>query len=84
MPPAADLTMKDGVRIYSPAAALINVPEAFFRRFPVEAQVALTSARDASEVLGRLIEGGRSAVASRPAHSAAPAATGSPTRSSRR
>ena len=65
MPPAADLTMKDGLRLYSLAAALIKVPESFFQRFPVEAQVALISIRDASEVLGRLLEGGHSAVASR-------------------
>jgi fido (protein-threonine AMPylation protein) len=65
MPSAADLTMKDGIRLYTPAAALIKVPEGFFQRFPIEAQVALTSIRDASEVLGRLLEGGHSAVASR-------------------
>jgi fido (protein-threonine AMPylation protein) len=65
MPPPADLTVKDGIRLYSPAAALIKVPEGFFQRFPVEAQVALTSIRDASEVLGRLLEGGHSAIASR-------------------
>lgn len=65
MPPATDLTIKDGIRLYSPAAALTKVPENFFQRFPVEAQVALTSIRDASEVLGRLLEGGHSAIASR-------------------
>jgi fido (protein-threonine AMPylation protein) len=65
MPPAADLTTQDGIRLYSPAAALTKVPENFFQRFPVEAQVALTSIRDASEVLGRLLEGGHSAIASR-------------------
>jgi len=65
MPPAADLIVKNGLRLYSPAAALIKVPENFFQRFPVEAQVALTSIRDASEVLGRLLEGGHSAIASR-------------------
>jgi fido (protein-threonine AMPylation protein) len=65
MPPTADLTIKDGIRLYSPAAALTKVPENFFQRFPIEAQVALTSIRDASEVLGRLLEGGHSAIASR-------------------
>jgi fido (protein-threonine AMPylation protein) len=65
MPPTADRTIKDGIRLYSPAAALIKVPVSFFQRFPVEAQVALTSIKDASEVLGRLLEGGHSAIASR-------------------
>jgi fido (protein-threonine AMPylation protein) len=65
MPPSADLVVKDGIRLFIPAAALIKVPEGFFQRFPVEAQVALTSIKDASEVLGRLLEGGHSAVASR-------------------
>jgi hypothetical protein len=65
MPPAANLTVKDGTRLYSPAAALTKVPENFFQCFPVEAQVALTSIRDASEVRGRLLEGGHSAIASR-------------------
>src|SRR5262245_2734550 len=65
MPPAADLTVKDALRLHSPAAALIKVPEGFYQRFPIEAQVALTSVKDASEVLGRLLEGGHSAVAGR-------------------
>lgn len=65
MPPAPDLAVKDAIRLYSPAAALLKVPEGFFQRFPVEAQVALTSIRDASEVLSRLLEGGHSAIASR-------------------
>ena len=30
MPPAADLTVRDGLRLFSPAAALVKVPEAFF------------------------------------------------------
>ncbi len=65
MPPAADLTVRDSLRLYSPAAALVRVPEGFFQRFPVEAQVALAAVKDASEVLGRLLEGGHSAIAAR-------------------
>src|SRR5260370_2173583 len=30
MPPAADLTEKDDLRLYTPAAALLRVPDAFF------------------------------------------------------
>jgi fido (protein-threonine AMPylation protein) len=65
MPPAADVTVRDGLRLFSPAAALVRVPEGFFERRPVETQVALTSIRDASEVLGRLLDGGHSVVAGR-------------------
>lgn len=64
-PPAADLTVKDDLRIFVPAAALIKVPEGFFVRHPVEVQVALAAIKDPSEVLARLLEGGHSAVAGR-------------------
>ena len=43
MPPASDVTVRDGLRLYSPAAALVKVPEAFFTRYPIESQVALAS-----------------------------------------
>ncbi len=65
MPPAADLTEKDGLRLYTPAAALLRVPEAFFTRYPIEAQVMLTATKDPSEILSRLLEGGHSVVAGR-------------------
>jgi hypothetical protein len=65
MPPATDLVMRDGLRIFSPAAALVGVSEAFFTRNPVETRVVLASIRDASDVLRRLLEGGRSVVAGR-------------------
>jgi fido (protein-threonine AMPylation protein) len=65
MPPAADLTEKDGLRLYTPAAALLRVPEAFFTRYPIEAQVMVTAMKDPSEILSRLLEGGHSIVAGR-------------------
>ncbi len=65
MPPAADVVMRDGLRLFSPAAALVKVPEGFFTRYPIEAQVALASVSDASEVLRRLLDGGHSVVAGR-------------------
>lgn len=65
MPPAADLTDRNGLRLFTPEAALIKVPEAFFSRYPVESQVVLGSIRDASDVLGRLLDGGHSVVAGR-------------------
>lgn len=65
MPPAADLAVRDALRLYSPAAALVRVPEAFFARYPIESQVVLTSLTDTSDVLRRLLDGGHTAVAGR-------------------
>jgi fido (protein-threonine AMPylation protein) len=65
MPPAADLVVRDGLRMFSPAAALTRVPENFFARNPIEAQVLLAGIKDASEVLRRLLDGGHSVVAGR-------------------
>jgi len=65
MPPKTDLAVRDGLRLFALEAALIKVPEAFFARYPVEAQVALAGVRDASDVLRRLLDGGHSSVAGR-------------------
>jgi len=65
MPPTTDLIVKDGLRLFSSAAALIRIPEPFFRSNPIEVRVALENIRDASEVLSRLLEGGRSTIAGR-------------------
>lgn len=65
MPPAADLAERQGLRLYTPDAALIKVPEVFFQRAPVEAQVALAAIRNASAILSRLLNGGHTAVAGR-------------------
>jgi fido (protein-threonine AMPylation protein) len=63
MPAAADASVRDGLRLFSPAAALVKVPEAFFNRYPIETQVVLASMRDGSDVLRLLLDGGRSAKA---------------------
>jgi fido (protein-threonine AMPylation protein) len=65
MPPPEDIVENRGLRLFAIEAALIKVPEAFFQRSAVEAQVALASIRDVSAILGRLLEGGHSAVAGR-------------------
>ncbi len=61
----ADMTVRNGLRLFSLTAALVKVPEAFFARYPVESQVALASLTDASEVLRRLLDGGHSVIAGR-------------------
>lgn len=63
LPSASDIIVKDQLRLYSPAAALVKVPEAFYRRRPIEVQVALASMRDASDLLRVLLTGGNSAKA---------------------
>ena len=65
MPPDADLTIRDGLGLFVPEAALVKVPEAFFARNPVEAQVVLSGIRDAADVLPRLLNGGHSVIAGR-------------------
>jgi fido (protein-threonine AMPylation protein) len=63
MPPAADVSVNDGLRLFSPAAALVKAPEAFFTRNPIETQVVLAGIRDATDVLRLLLNGGHSAKA---------------------
>ena len=65
MPPDTDLTVRDGLRLLVPEAALSRVPEAFFARHPVEAEVAVSGIRDPADVLRRLLDGGHSAIAGR-------------------
>lgn len=63
MPANADLAMKNGLRVFSAAAALVRVSESFFKRHPIETQVALAGLADTSDVLRHLLEGGRTAKA---------------------
>jgi hypothetical protein len=60
MPAAADLVVRDGLRLFSPAAAIVSVTESFFPRNPVETQVVLASLADASDLLRLLLNGGNS------------------------
>ena len=64
-PSASELTVRDGLRLYSPAAALVRIPDCFVRRNPVELRIVLASAADVAEILRPLLEGGRSVVAGR-------------------
>jgi fido (protein-threonine AMPylation protein) len=63
MPATAALTVRDGLRLFSPAAALVRVPESFFQLYPVETQVVMASLADASDLLRLLLNGGHSAKA---------------------
>ena len=63
MPSAANLVVRDGLRLFSPAASLIGVAESFFAGNPVEGQVVLASLPDASDLLRLLLNNGRSSKA---------------------
>jgi fido (protein-threonine AMPylation protein) len=65
MPPKEDLIDWGGLRLFALSVALIKTPPSFYERHPVEAQVALTSLRDVSDLLPRLLDGGHSVVAGR-------------------
>lgn len=63
MPVAGDLTVREGLRLFSPAASLVKIAETFFARNPVETQLVLASLTDASDMLRLLLNGGHSAKA---------------------
>lgn len=65
MPPARDLELHDGLRVFRVEAALTRVTESFFTQYPVEARVIVGAIREPSDLLSRLLEGGQSVVAGR-------------------
>jgi hypothetical protein len=65
VPPPADLMTRNGLRLFSPAASLVRVSEAFFSDNPVETQVVLASLADETELLRRLLDGGHPIIAGR-------------------
>src|SRR5580704_4196066 len=65
MPKASDLMVKNRLRLFKPAGALVRVSEDFIRGHPSEVHVLLASIKDSSEILAPLLEGGRTVVAGR-------------------
>lgn len=63
MPQREKLAMREGLRLFTPVASLVEVAESFFTRNPVETQVVLASLPDASDQLRLLLDGGHSAKA---------------------
>ncbi len=63
MPTSAALMVREGLRLFTPAAALVRVPESFFQLYPLETQVVMASLADASDLLRLLLNGGHSAKA---------------------
>ena len=65
MPEDSDIIETDGLRLCALPAALVACAPGFYRQYPAEARAALAMVRDASDVLGRLLEGGHSTIAGR-------------------
>jgi len=65
LPQPADRLETDGLRLYSLEAALIEASPRYFVNHATDARAALATIRDASYVLGRLLDGGHSTIAGR-------------------
>ena len=65
LPEKEDVQLLDGLRLFSLPAALVTCSASFFAYNPTDGRAALSMIRDASDVLGRLLEGGHSTVAGR-------------------
>jgi fido (protein-threonine AMPylation protein) len=63
MPLASDLVIREGWRLFSPAASLVRITESFIAKNPVETQVVLAHLSDVSDLLRLLLNGGHSAKA---------------------
>lgn len=63
--PNQSVTDRLGLRLFSLSAALVNCAEGFYQQNPTDARTALSTFRDASEILSHLLEGGHSVVAGR-------------------
>jgi fido (protein-threonine AMPylation protein) len=65
MPPAADIALKDGLRIYTLPAALVACAPGEFAAYPLDLRAALAMISDPSDLLARLLDGGHTVVAGR-------------------
>ncbi len=65
LPEEADVVEVEGLRLYALPAALLACAPGSFARHPIDMRAALGMIGDASEVLGRLLEDGRSTIAGR-------------------
>ena len=63
MPPRPDLSTLEGLKLFTPARAIVKVSETFVKRNPIETQIVLAGFRDATDLLRILLDGGHSAKA---------------------
>ncbi len=64
-PPETDIATADGLRVFRVEAGLIRSGERFFQQHPIDARTVLCGPLRPSELLGRLLDGGHSAIAGR-------------------
>jgi hypothetical protein len=65
LPGIGQMKEKDGLRLFSVPAGLVNCRPGFFRQHATDARSALAMVRDASDVLALLLENGHTTVAGR-------------------
>jgi hypothetical protein len=65
LPTGQDMDVKDDLRLFNLPAALLGCAPSHFAAHPVEMRAALAMVQDASDVLSRLLAGGRSTIAGR-------------------
>ena len=65
MPEESEIIVKSGIRLYSLPFAIITCAPSYFSQKQTDARTALSTIRDASEILAPLLEGGNSTVAGR-------------------
>lgn len=65
MPAAKDIVEINSLRLFSPARALVEAGENYFRQKSTDARTVLALFPDASELLAYLLEGGHSVIAGR-------------------
>ena len=65
MPPPTELTLRNGLRLFTPEAALIRVSESFITSNPIESRVVIASLPDTTDLLRLLLAGGHSVIAGR-------------------
>lgn len=64
-PPETDITKADGLRLFRVEPGLIRSGERFFQQHPIDARTVLCGPLRPSDLLGRLLDGGHSAIAGR-------------------
>ena len=65
LPRSVDRVERDGLRLYGLEAGLIEASPRYFINQATDARAALTMIRDASDLLGKLLDGGHSTIAGR-------------------
>ena len=65
MPNNVELVTLDGMNVYSLVAGLVAVNVDFYTRHSIDARTCLAMIKDASEILAKLLDGGKSVVAGR-------------------